>query len=64
MLGFVQKMLCDTEIIGLKLKILNLAFPIRLPNKSPSVERIPPRTSKKIINNQPVTSKVLPKYST
>ena len=38
---------------GLNLKILNLAFPIFDPNKSPNVEINPPRSNKKIISNQP-----------
>ena len=40
---------------GLSFKILNLALPIFVPNKSPKVEINPPSNKRKIIKSQPDT---------
>ena len=42
-------------LLGLNLRILNLALPILVPTKSPNVEISPPSKSKKIIKSQPDT---------
>ena len=42
-------------LLGLNFKMLNLALPILVPNKSPKEEINPPSKSKKIIKSQPDT---------
>ncbi len=42
-------------LLGLNLRILNLALPILVPSKSPKVEISPPSNNKKIIKTQPDT---------
>ena len=49
-------------LLGLNLKILNLALPIFVPNKSPKEDIKPPSKSRKIIKSQPDTIFIYPLF--
>ena len=51
----VKTVIKTAVLRGLRFQKLSLAFPIRLPSKSPNVARMPPRRSKEIISSQPDT---------